>query len=148
MPKVSVLIPSFNHEKFVGFFIESVLKQSFEDFELIIVDGCSSDNNVNEILKLKDPRIKLIQHPYNQGINAGLNTAFENANGEYLVFCASDNVLAPNALEVIYKAFSENPSVKAIYPRLVRIDANGVKIRRNLGNLKIKLEQNISIISL
>ncbi len=74
-PKISILTPSFNHEKFVGFFIESVLKQTLEDFELIIVDDCSSDNNVNEILKFKDPRIKLIQHPYNQGINAGINTA-------------------------------------------------------------------------
>ena len=86
MPKISILTPSFNHEKFVGLFIESILKQTLEDFELIIVDDCSSDSNVNEILKFKDPRIKLIQHPYNQGINAGINTAFENAKGEFLYF--------------------------------------------------------------
>lgn len=131
MPKISVLTPSFNHERFVGFFIESVLKQTLEDFELIIVDDCSSDNNVNEILKFKDPRIKLIQHPYNQGINAGINTAFENANGEYLVFCASDDMLTPNALEVIYKAFSENPSVKAVYPSLAKVDKDGKRYGKN-----------------
>lgn len=137
-PKICILTPSFNHERFVGLFIESVLKQTLEDFELIIVDDCSSDNNVNEILKFKDPRIKLIQHPYNQGINAGLNTAFENANGEYLVFCASDDMLTPNALEVIYRAFSENPSIKAIYPRLVRIDGNGDKSDERVGDSENK----------
>ncbi|MCI7411927.1 glycosyltransferase [Helicobacter bilis] len=137
-PKISILTPSFNHEKFVGFFIESVLKQTLEDFELIIVDDCSSDHNVNEILKFKDSRIKLIQHPYNQGINAGLNTAFENASGEYLVFCASDDMLTPNALEVIYKAFSENPSVKAIYPSLIKVDENGVKDKERFGESENK----------
>ncbi|WP_104746940.1 glycosyltransferase family 2 protein [Helicobacter bilis] len=137
-PKISILTPSFNHEKFVGFFIESVLKQTLEDFELIIVDDCSSDNNVNEILRFKDSRIKLIQHPYNQGINAGINTAFENANGKYLVFCASDDMLTPNALEVIYKAFSENPSVKAIYPSLIKIDENGVKDKERFGESENK----------
>ncbi|WP_285818286.1 glycosyltransferase family 2 protein [Helicobacter bilis] len=137
-PKISILTPSFNHEKFVGLFIESVLKQTLEDFELIIVDDCSSDNNVNEILKFKDSRIKLIQHPYNQGINAGINTAFENANGEYLVFCASDDMLTPNALEVIYKAFSENPSIKAIYPSLIKIDENGVKDKERFGESENK----------
>lgn len=137
-PKISILTPSFNHEKFVGFFIESVLKQTLEDFELIIVDDCSSDNNVNEILKFKDPRIKLIQHPYNQGINAGINTAFENASGEYLVFCASDDMLTPNALEVLCKALDKNPSLKAIYPSLVKIDENGVKDKERFGESENK----------
>lgn len=138
MPKVSVLTPSYNHKKFVGFFIESVLEQSFEDFELVIVDDCSSDNNVNEIIKFKDSRIKLIQHPYNQGINATLNTAFENANGKYLVFCASDDMLMPNALEVLCKALDENPSLKAIYPSLVKIDENGMKDNKKFGDYKNK----------
>lgn len=124
-PKISILTPSFNHELYVGYFIESAIKQSFNDFELIIVDDCSSDNNVKEILKFKDSRIKLIQHDYNQGINAAINTAFKNSNGEYIVFCASDDCLKPNALEELYKALCENPNAKAIYPRLIRIDKNG-----------------------
>ncbi len=137
-PKFSILTPSFNHEKFVGFFIESILKQSLEDFELIIVDDCSSDGNVGEILKYRDSRIKLIQHIYNQGINAALNTAFENASGEYLVFCASDDMLTPNALEVLYKMLYENPNFKAVYPSLVRIDKNGVKDHKRYGESENK----------
>lgn len=129
-PKISILAPSFNHEKFVGFYIESVLGQTFSDFECIIVDDCSTDNNVQEILKYKDTRIKLVQHPYNQGINASLNTAFENASGEYLVFLATDDMLEPNALEILYQALEQNPNAKAIYPQLMKIDKDNKKLEK------------------
>lgn len=134
-PKISILAPSFNHEKFVGFFIESVLAQTFSDFECIIVDDCSSDRNVEEIQKYKDARIKLVRQPYNQGINASLNTAFENASGEYLVFCATDDMLKSNALEVLYSALEKNPDAKVIYPRLIQIDKDN-QITKQIGFLK------------
>ena len=51
MPKISVLAPTFNHQKYIGRFIESALNQTFEDFEVLIVDDCSSDNTTKEILK-------------------------------------------------------------------------------------------------
>jgi glycosyltransferase involved in cell wall biosynthesis len=75
--KISILCPSFNHQRFIAEHIKSVLNQSFKDFELIIVDDCSTDDNVAEINKFKDPRIKLIKHEFNKGINAALNTAFK-----------------------------------------------------------------------
>lgn len=137
-PKISIITPSFNHAKYVGFFIESVLKQSFMDFELIIVDDCSQDNNVAEILKFQDCRIKLIQHEYNQGINASLNTAFKHSCGEYLIFCASDDMLESNALETIYNAFCQYPNIKAIYPSLIRIDENGKKDNKKFMDVKSK----------
>lgn len=108
-PKISILTPSFNHEKYVGFFIESVLAQTFSDFELIIVDDYSTDRNVEEIKKFQDSRIKLIQHEFNKGINAALNTAFKQSSGEFLVFLASDDMLKSNALEVLYNAHQNNP---------------------------------------
>ncbi|EAB5320350.1 glycosyltransferase family 2 protein, partial [Campylobacter jejuni] len=54
MAKISILTPCFNHEKYVSYFLQSVLEQSFSDFELIIVDDCSSDNSTKEIQKFKD----------------------------------------------------------------------------------------------
>ncbi|WP_104721368.1 glycosyltransferase family 2 protein [Helicobacter mesocricetorum] len=122
-PRISILSPSFNHEKFVGYFIESVLNQTFEDFELIIVDDCSTDRNVEEIRKFQDPRIKLIIHPFNQGINAALNTAFKASSGELLVFCASDDILYPNALEVIYHQINRQ-DILVLYTQLQVIDEN------------------------
>ena len=97
MAKISILCPSFNHQRFIADHIKSVLNQSFKDFELIIVDDCSTDDNVAQISQFNDPRIKLIRHEFNKGINATLNTAFENANGEYLMFIAGDDCLENRA---------------------------------------------------
>lgn len=133
--KISILTPSFNHEKFIGFFLQSVLEQTFQNFELIIVDDCSTDNNVAQIDKFSDPRIKLIRHEFNKGINATLNTAFENANGEYLMFLAGDDCLEPNALERIVKELDNSDDI-VLYTGLMRIDINGKKIEP--FNIEIK----------
>lgn len=122
MPKISIFCPSFNHEKYVKFFIESVLKQSFKDFELIIVDDCSSDENVRKIQEFKDKRIKLIKHSFNKGISATLNTAFQKSSGDILVFCASDDVLEDGALEKINEVFENNQNIDVIYPALKYIN--------------------------
>lgn len=127
MTLFSILTPSFNHQDYVGYFIESLLAQSFGDFELLIVDDCSSDENVERILAYRDSRIKLIRHEFNQGINAALNTAFMHASGEYLVFCASDDALEPHALEVFKQAWEANPNAAAIYPTLREMDINNHK---------------------
>lgn len=139
--KISILCPSFNHERYVGYFIESVLNQTFEDFELIIVDDCSSDKNVEKIQVFKDERIKLIQHAYNKGINAALNTAFENSSGEILLFCASDDMLESNALEKINEAFSNNQNIDVVYPSAKIIDTNNCiydkKIQETRNNIEL-----------
>ena len=121
-PRISIICPSYNHEKYVGYFIESVLAQTVQDFELIIVDDCSTDNNVREIEKFHDDRIKLIKHEYNQGINAGLNDAIEHSNGEYLAFSASDDVFEQDYVEKVLKMFDENDEINAVYCNLSVID--------------------------
>ena len=75
-PLISVLCASFNHEKYVGYFIQSLINQTYSNWELIIVDDCSTDNNVAEIKKFTDPRIHLFQQDFNQGPGAALNKAF------------------------------------------------------------------------
>ena len=121
---VSILTPSFNHEKYVSFFIDSVLAQTNPNWELIIVDDCSSDNNVAEILKYSDPRIKLIKHDYNQGINAAINTAFEMSSGNYLALCASDDALDKNYVDDIIKTMNKKNNVGVIYYRLQGMDCD------------------------
>ncbi|EOI6144376.1 glycosyltransferase family 2 protein [Campylobacter coli] len=122
MPKFSILTPCFNHEKYIKYFIQSILEQSFENFELIIVDDCSSDNSIKEIQKFQDSRIKLIKHSYNKGINATLNTAFKNSSGDYIVFMASDDMFEVNALEKINEVFETKQNIDVIYPALKYIN--------------------------
>ncbi len=115
---VSILCPSYNHEKYVGFFIESLLNQTNPNWELIIVDDCSTDNNIAEIKKYNDKRIKLIQNSFNMGINCGLNRAFTESQGRYISFCASDDMLKPDYVEKVFKCFSQHPDKEIVYCNL------------------------------
>ena len=124
MPIVSFLTPSFNHEKYVGFFIESILAQTNPNWELIIVDDCSMDNNVSEIKKYSDSRIKFIQHDYNKGINAAINTAFAASSGKYISLIASDDMLYENYVEDVINTMSEKADAGVIYYSLQGIDNN------------------------
>lgn len=127
-PKFSILTPSYNHEKYIKYFIESVLNQTEQDFELIIVDDNSSDKNVEEIKKFNDDRIILIQHEYNKGINAGLNSAFARARGKYVVFMASDDAFEKNHLETTSKYLDEHPETDVFYCSLSLIDEKNNEI--------------------
>ncbi|MCV3431278.1 glycosyltransferase [Campylobacter lari] len=136
---ISILTPCFNHEKYIKYFIQSILEQSFENFELIIVDDCSSDDSIKEIQKFNDSRIKLIKHDFNQGINGALNTAFENSSGDYIVFCASDDMLEKNALEKIYQIFN-SLEVDVIYPSMSVINDENIEISKSFITQRSNLE--------
>lgn len=119
---VSILCPSYNHERFVVHFINSLLQQTNPNWELIIVDDSSTDNNVGEIKKFSDKRIKLIQNPFNKGINCGLNVAFAKSSGKYISFCASDDMLCPDYVQNVFDAFKQNPDKGLLYFDLQLID--------------------------
>lgn len=94
--KVSVIMPVYNREKYIKEAIESVLNQTFQDFELIIIDDGSTDNTVNIIKEFTDKRIKLIQHETNKGVAAARNTGYLAAQGEYIVISDSDDINHPD----------------------------------------------------
>lgn len=87
---VSVIIPVYNSEKYVKETIESVLKQTYQNFEIIIVDDCSTDNSCQIIENIDDQRIQLIQLDKNSGVAVARNIAIENAKGQYIAFLDSD----------------------------------------------------------
>lgn len=131
-PLISILTSSFNHEKYVRYFLDSVLAQTCPDWELVIVDDCSTDNNVVEIKKFNDPRIKLIQQPFNMGMNCALTTAFKAASGQYICFFASDDMMVPNFIERITKTIKSHPDVGVIYPYLQCIDENNTALDKEI----------------
>jgi len=92
-PKVSVIIPTYNRAHLIGRAIQSVLNQTYQDFELIVVDDGSTDNT-NEVIKefsQKDKRILYIKHDKNKGGSAARNTGIKAARGEYIAFQDSDD---------------------------------------------------------
>ncbi|EDO6594738.1 glycosyltransferase [Campylobacter coli] len=141
MPKISILTPCYNHEKYISAYLQSVLNQTFNDFELIIVDDYSSDQSVKEVEKFKDNRIKLIKHLYNKGINATLNTAFKNSSGDCIVFMASDDMFEVNALEKINEVFENNQNIDVVYPALKYINEdNQIFKNRKITNVSNEID--------
>jgi len=101
MPEISVILPVFNSEEFVRKSIESVLAQTFEDFELIIVNDGSTDSSKDIIDSFNDDRIRLINQS-NQGPGAARNNALKIAQGRYVMYLDSDDWFTSDALEVAY----------------------------------------------
>lgn len=100
--QISVIIPTYNRAKLLPQAIESVLNQTFQDFELIIVDDGSTDNT-EEIVKNfqeKDKRIKYLKHQKNKGPSATRNTGIKNSQGKYIAFLDADDIWLPQKIEI------------------------------------------------
>lgn len=121
---VSILCPSYNHERFIGAFIDSVLGQSNPNWELVICDDGSDDGNAAVVERYTDSRIKLVRNPFNMGINCAINTAFEHSSGDIVALSASDDVLMPDFVDTIIREFSNRPDIGVIYCDLQLMDEN------------------------
>ncbi len=101
MVLVSVVMCSYNHERYIGQAIESVLNQTFHDLELVIVDDCSRDGSqkIIEAYQAKDSRVKASFHPKNRGIAATTNDCLKHVTGRYLSFIGSDDLWMETKLE-------------------------------------------------
>ncbi len=115
-PLVSVIIPTYNRRNLIEGTIESVLSQTYNNFELIIVDDGSTDGTKSVVEKIDDRRITYRAHKKNRGANAARNTGLKSANGEYIAFIDSDVVWLPEKIEKQVKTIQNtNNSVGAIY---------------------------------
>lgn len=101
MPKVSIVLPTYNGEKYIEESINSILKQTYQDWELIIVNDGSNDNtsNIVKSYAILDKRIKIINNIINLKLPASLNIGFKEAIGEYFTWTSDDNMYLPTALE-------------------------------------------------
>ena len=97
--EISIIIPTYNCEKFIKETLDSVFSQSFSDFEVIIIDDCSSDHTIEIIKACNDKRIKLFVNETNKGAAYSRNLGISKANGNYVAFLDGDDVWAPNKLE-------------------------------------------------
>ena len=114
-PIVSVVMPTFNRQKYLDEAIESITNQTFKDFEFVIVDDSSTDNSVEIIRKhlQKDHRIRLLKNQYKKGIVGALNTAIEAAKGKYIARMDSDDVSLPQRLEKQVQFLESHPEIGA-----------------------------------
>lgn len=123
--KVSVVLPAYRHEQFVGPAIESVLSQSFSDFELLIGDDASPDGTVDVIRSYQDPRIRFFPHHINYGATFNHRFLLERAQGEYVALINSDDLWLPGKLEKQVRYLDEHPEVVMCSCWAKFIDENG-----------------------
>ena len=118
MPKVSIIMPVYNAEKYVSEAIESVRNQSYENWELIIVDDGSTDRSpeIIDACSRKDPRIKSF-HQKNQGVSMARNFALCQIHGEYVTFIDSDDVYHPDRLHRMVQIFEKYPNCDIVFSR-------------------------------
>jgi glycosyltransferase involved in cell wall biosynthesis len=95
MLKITVLMPVYNSRKHIDEAVNSILMQTYKDFEFLIIDDCSSDGTLEYLMKLEDPRIRLVTHSKNMGLVYSLNEGLNLANGEYIARMDGDDISAP-----------------------------------------------------
>lgn len=128
--KVSVILPVFNCENYILDSIESILNQSFKEFELIIVNDCSTDNTLSIIQSIKDDRIILINNDSNLGIVKSLNKAISIAKGKYIARMDADDLCVENRLQEQLNIFKENPNIDIVGTSYFEIDKDENIINR------------------
>ncbi|MBW4513096.1 MAG: glycosyltransferase [Scytonematopsis contorta HA4267-MV1] len=123
MPKISVIIPAYNSENTIAKTITSVLKQTFDDWELIVINDGSSDSTLEIISSFQDERIKVFSYP-NAGGNISRNRGLDLAIGEFVSFLDADDLWTPDKLELQLQLLQENPQVAVAYSWTNYIDEN------------------------
>ncbi|MCB0170098.1 MAG: glycosyltransferase [Anaerolineae bacterium] len=126
MPKISVIIPSYNHANFINEAIQSVLSQSISDLELIIVDDGSSDDSLNVLKTINDSRVRIITQQ-NQGAHAAINRGITESTGQYLAILNSDDVYHSLRLEKLLNLLETKQEVGLVSSHIKIIDQNGTE---------------------
>jgi glycosyltransferase involved in cell wall biosynthesis len=125
-PKVSVVIPNYNYARYVGEAIESVLAQTYRDFEIIVINNGSTDNSI-EVLKKYEDRIRCFTQE-NQGQSGARNRGIQESRGEWIAFLDADDVWLPTKLEQQVPLFSD-PKVGIVYCGVQVTDAELKTVR-------------------
>lgn len=124
-PKVSICIPNYNYGRFIGDAIQSALEQTYKNFELIIVDNCSTDNSEEVIKSFSDPRIRFYKNDRNIGGIRNWNRCLSLARGEYITLLHADDKITPNSIEKRVEILDRNPNVGLVYSSCIYIDGKG-----------------------
>lgn len=118
--KISIITANYNYAQYIEEAIESVLNQTYQDWELIVVDDGSSDNSVGIIKSYceKDERIKFFQNATNKGLKESLLVGLTHATGDWIAFLESDDVFEPTNLEKKVEIIKKNPEIKLVFNKV------------------------------
>jgi glycosyltransferase involved in cell wall biosynthesis len=124
-PKVSVVIKSYNHAAFVGQAIQSILEQSFQDFEIVVTDDGSTDGTPDVVRTFPDPRINLQVFEHNRGISHAMNATVARARGELIAILNSDDFALPGRLQRQVSFLDSHSGIAAVFGMPLCVDESG-----------------------
>jgi hypothetical protein len=126
-PKLSVILPNYNHAEFLPRCVEAVLDQSFADLELVVVDDASTDNSRDILADYarRDPRVRVYHNPENRGVIATLNRALDLARADYVFGAASDDYVLPGYFEKAMALFAARPDAGVVVGLAECVDDDG-----------------------
>lgn len=124
MPKVSVVIPSYNHAAYIEQAIQTILSQTYRDLELIIVDDGSSDASPSILSKIHNEKVRVV-FQQNQGAHAAINQGLSMARGQYLAILNSDDAYVPQRIEKAIDIMEANPKIGLVSSYIEIVDSTG-----------------------
>lgn len=135
---ISIVLPTYNGSRYIKDAVNSILKQSYTNFELIIVDDCSTDDTgvIADELAKYDERVRVIHNKINRKLPASLNIGFENAHGDYFTWTSDDNLYKSNALEIMLVNLEEDSQIDIVYAMYDTIDSEGNLVAVNANQEK------------
>jgi glycosyltransferase involved in cell wall biosynthesis len=140
---VSIVLPTYNGSKFIKQTIDSCLCQTYSNFELIIINDCSTDHTEDLIREYQDSRIKYFKNEQNLKLPKSLNVGFEKANGDLFTWISDDNYFSYDALEKMVAELKETDSDLVCGPYFTIDNENNVTGTREVGPLENILLDNI-----
>jgi glycosyltransferase involved in cell wall biosynthesis len=108
----SIIIPLYNKEKYVEKTLQSIIYQTLDDYEVLIIDDCSTDSSSELVKPFISDKIKIIHHKTNKGLSASRNTGIQNANTDYIIFLDADDTWKPTFLETIHRLIFNFPEAR------------------------------------
>ena len=123
-PLVSVIVPVYNGETTLPDTVESVLRQTFQNFELIIIDDGSTDGTLRWLRSVRDSRLRVFSYP-NGGLSVARNRGIERSRGEFISFIDSDDLWTPDKLELQLQALRQQPQAALAYSWTAFVDQHG-----------------------
>jgi GT2 family glycosyltransferase len=123
-PSISVVIPAYNQALYISEAVQSVLRQTYSDFELIVVDDGSTDETPDILGRIQDPRMRIIRQS-NAGLSAARNTGLQESIAPFVTFLDSDDYFFSNKLEIQMKYLTEHPDIGMVVGRVRYIDPSG-----------------------
>jgi glycosyltransferase involved in cell wall biosynthesis len=129
-------MPNYDGSRYLADAIDSVIAQTFEDFELIVVDDHSSDDSatIAERFQDNDDRVRLFRHGRNRGVSAARNTGLANANSSLITFMDSDDLMARERLERLVSASARSSAPRVIYSDVIRVGEDANTVRAETSN--------------